>query len=163
MTTRFAYDRGLEPPAPVVPVRISGPDGEDALVTTMLVDTGADCTLVSVALARRLGLPRIDVVTVSGVGGARKQASVHAAVVELGKLRLLIRAVAFAEEAILGRDVLNQIRVVLDGPGLEIAVTRRSNRKRQTQGIADSEPGPPQQRRRSRKITRGTRAAIEQR
>lgn len=150
MTARFTYDRSLEPPAPVVPVRISGPGGEDAVVTPMLVDTGADCTLVSVAIARQLGLPRIDVVTVSGVGGARKQASVHAAVVELGELRLVIRAVAFAEETILGRDVLNQIRVVLDGPGLEISVARRSNRKRRAASVADTEPSPPQQRRRSR-------------
>jgi predicted aspartyl protease len=130
VTTRFAYDTSFDPPAPVVPVRLSGPTGDDAVLLAMLVDTGADCTLVPALLVRRLGLPQIDVIGVTGVGGARRRATVHAAAVELGGLRVLARIVAFAEEAILGRDVLNQAVVTLDGPSLAMFVTSRSRVRR---------------------------------
>jgi predicted aspartyl protease len=127
---RFAYDASLAPPAPVVPVRVAGPLGEDAVMLAMLVDTGADCTLVPAPIVRRLGLPQIDSIHVTGVGGARRRATVHAAAVELGGLRVLARVVAFADEAILGRDVLNQAVVTLDGPRLALFVTGRSHARR---------------------------------
>lgn len=130
MTEPFAYDASLDPPAPVVPVRISGPVGDEAVMLPMLVDTGADCTLVPAPIVRQLGLPQIDVIGVTGVGGARKRATVHAASVELGGLRVLARIVAFADEAILGRDILNQIVVTLDGPGLAMSVAGRSRTRR---------------------------------
>jgi predicted aspartyl protease len=126
VNARFAYDASLDPPAPMVPVRISRPIGDDAVMLPMLIDTGADCTLVPASIIGRLGLPQVDVIGVTGVGGARRRATVHAASVELGALRLLVRVVAFADEAILGRDVLNHAVVVLDGPGLAVSVKARS-------------------------------------
>jgi predicted aspartyl protease len=96
----------------------------------MLVDTGADCTLVPAPIVRQLGLPRIDVIGVSGVGGGRGRATVHAASVEFGGVRLVARIVAFADEAILGRDVLNQAVMGLDGPGLVMSVRGRSRQRR---------------------------------
>jgi predicted aspartyl protease len=130
VTARFAYDTSLDPPAPVVPVRISGPVGEDAVTVPMLVDTGADCTLVPAAIIRRLGLPSVDVIGLTGVGGSRSRATVHAASVELGGVRLLARVVAFVDEAILGRDLLNQTVMTLDGPGLVFSVAERSRMRR---------------------------------
>jgi len=130
MTVRFAYDTSEDPPAPVVPVRISGPVGDEAVMLPMLIDTGADCTLVPASLIRQLGLPQIDVIGLTGVGDARRRATVHAASVELGGLHVLARVVAFVDEAILGRDVLNQAVVTLDGPGLAISVAGRARRRR---------------------------------
>jgi predicted aspartyl protease len=118
----------------VVPVRISGPVGEEAVMLPMLVDTGADCTLVPASIVRRLGLPQVDVVGLTGVGGARSRATVHAASVELGGARLIARVVAFVDEAILGRDVLNQVAVTLDGPGLTISLVARSRTRRRRRG-----------------------------
>jgi predicted aspartyl protease len=161
VTSRVAYDLGLEPPAPVIPVRISSPAGEPAAMLPMLVDTGADCTLVPVALVRTLGLPRIDVIAISGVGGASRQAAVHAAVIELSDVRLVVRAVAFAGEAILGRDVLNQLRILLDGPRLELSATRPRDRKRSAADVIDIARKRPHRRRASRRTARTTRAAIE--
>ena len=129
MTARLAYDATLDPPGPVVPVRISAPAGQDSVMLPMLVDTGADCTLVPAALVRQLGLPPIDVIAVTGVGGARRRATVHAAALELGGLRLVARVVGF-DEAILGRDVLNHTVITLDGPGRAISVTGRARTRR---------------------------------
>ena len=96
----------------------------------MLIDTGADCTLVPTPIVRQLGLPQIDVIGLTGVGGAKRRATVHAASIEFGGVRLLARVVAFPEEAILGRDVLNQAVVMLDGPGLTISVKGRARTRR---------------------------------
>ena len=142
MTARFAYDTSLDPPAPVVPVRISGPIGEDAVMLPMLVDTGADCTLVPAPIIRQLGLPQIDVISLSGVGGPRSRAAVHAASVELGGVRVLARVVAFAEEAILGRDVLNRAVVTLDGPGLVVSVAGAGRSRKRRRGRAPSARRP---------------------
>jgi predicted aspartyl protease len=132
MTTRFAYDRRLDPPAPIVPARVAGRVSEDAVMLPMLVDTGADCTLVPARIVHRLGLPLVDIVAVSGVDGVKQRATVHAASVELGELRVHARIVAFADEAILGRDVLNQGVVTLDGPGLAISLQPAARKRRRS-------------------------------
>lgn len=100
----------------------------------MLVDTGADCTLVPALIIRRLGLPQIDVISLTGVGGSRSRATVHAASVELGGFRGFARVVAFVDGAILGRDVLNQAVMTLDGPGLvfSVAYAGRSRKRRRS-------------------------------
>ncbi len=128
MTTRFTYDESLDPPAPVIPVRVSRPGGDQAVMLPMLVDTGADCTLLPTSIVRRLGLPHVDVIDVAG-GGSRR-ATVHAATIEFGGFRLLGRVVAFIDEAILGRDILNQAVVRLDGPGLTISMGRSPGTRR---------------------------------
>jgi predicted aspartyl protease len=129
MIARVPYDASVDPPAPMVPVRIAGPVGDEAVMLPMLVDTGAECTLVPALLVRQLGLPQIDVIGVTGVGGGRTRTAVHAASVELGGLRMLARIVAFADEAILGRDILNQAVVTLDGPGLAISIDSRASKR----------------------------------
>jgi predicted aspartyl protease len=143
VTLRFAYDAELDPPAPVVPVRVGQPAGGDSVMVPMLVDTSADCTLIPTSIVERLGLPLVDVIGVTGVGGATTRAAVHAAVLELGALQVVARVVAFASEAILGRDVLNQVCMTLDGPGLALSLARRSRPSRRR-------PGPATPRARSR-------------
>lgn len=130
MNARFIYDASFDPPAPVVPVRISGPVGESAVVLPMLIDTGADCTLVPASIVRGLKLPQVDSIGISGVGGAKRRARVHAASIELAGHRVLARVVAFVDEAILGRDVLNQVVVALDGPALAISMRWTSGARR---------------------------------
>lgn len=132
MTTRFAYDLRLDPPAPVVPARIAGGISEGAVMLPMLVDTGADATLVPVRIVRRLGLPAVDVVAVSGVDGLKQRATVHLASVEVGELRVSARIIAYADEAILGRDALNQVIVTLDGPSLTISLQSAVRKRRRS-------------------------------
>lgn len=132
MIARFRYDTRFDPPAAVVPVRVSKPLGEDAVLVPMLVDTGADCTLLPMSTIRQLALPQVEVIALSGIGGARQRSTVHAAAIQLGVLRLLARVVAFTDEAILGRDILNQVLMTLDGPGLTASIAGRSRRRRRS-------------------------------
>jgi len=126
MTTRFPYDGiRFDPPAPVVPLRIAAPGGEAAVLLSALVDTGADCTLVPASIPRQVGLPRVDQLDLEGIEGVARTAPVHAALVELAGRRVLARVVAYGAEAIVGRDLLEGLTAVLDGPGRRLAIRTR--------------------------------------
>ena len=114
MTASVGYDPSYRPAAPVVPVGVSALGG-DAVMVPMLIDTGADVTLLPADLVRRLRLPQVDAITVSGFGGARQRATVHVATLTLGGRPLTARVVA-SNEALLGRDVLEHFELELDGP-----------------------------------------------
>jgi predicted aspartyl protease len=131
VTPFVPYDTSYRPPAPVVPVGVAGA-GSDRVMVPMLVDTGADVTLLPAETVRRLQLPRVDTVVVSGFGGAKLTAAVHAATLTLGGTQLVARVVA-SDEAILGRDVLARFELELDGPRARLAlrgkVPRRTRRR----------------------------------
>jgi predicted aspartyl protease len=112
----FRYDRRFDPPAPVVGFRIGSPGGVDAVLLPGLLDTGADATLVPARIARRLDLPQVDVARLTGVTGTARSVAVLAARIELPGFSTLARVIGFADEAILGRDLLNAWVATLDGP-----------------------------------------------
>ena len=129
--TRVAFDDSFDPPASVLPVRVGGIEEHDpAAMLRMLVDTGADCTLIPVRIAKSLRLPAIDRVSIQGVGGKAQHATVHAARVRVGALRALIRVVALGDESLLGRDILNRLVLTIDGPGESIHAVPRARRTR---------------------------------
>jgi predicted aspartyl protease len=122
VTRRFAYDQGKAPPAPVLPLLVAAPGSRESILVSSLLDTGADCTLVPAEIARRLHLPLVDRITVEGLGGAVRRAPVHAALIYLAGLRCLTRVIAFDSEAIIGRDLLNRLPLLLDGPRLAVSI-----------------------------------------
>lgn len=129
--TRVPFDASFEPPAPVLPVRIGGiEEHHPAAMLRMLIDTGADCTLIPARLARSLRLPVIDRVEIEGVGGATRRANVHAARIRVGTLRAMARVVALGDEALLGRDLLNRLILQIDGPSQIVQAQPRPRPKR---------------------------------
>lgn len=126
--TTLPYDPSYRPPAPTLPVGVSAL-GPAVVMLPMLIDTGADVTLIPAALARQLRLPRVDTVIVSGFGGATQRADVHAATLHLGGTEVLARVVA-TDEALLGRDVLAAIVFELDGPRAQLTVRPRPRPRR---------------------------------
>lgn len=126
MIVPIPYDVAYRPPAPVLPVGVSA-GGAAIVMVPMLVDSGADVTLLPAELVRRLRLPWVDSIAVSGFGGVRQQAAVHAATLTLGGTQLVARVVA-SDEALLGRDVLASFVLELDGPRARLTV--RAGRRR---------------------------------
>jgi hypothetical protein len=89
------------------------------------IDTAADRTVIPGSVVDRLGLVRLDEFVVAGLGG-------QVFVVPSYRLELALRAsshhllevISHAEEpfVLLGRDVLNRHRILLDGPNLALEI-----------------------------------------
>ncbi len=129
MTARFDYDTSRQPPAPVLPVRVGGPGQAPAVLLGFLVDSSADISVVPEAVVRDLRLPAVGQITVRGVGSSSRRATVYVAEIEAAGVRRIVEVLGLGEEALIGRDVLNEWTTVLRGPGriLEISTRSRSD------------------------------------
>lgn len=120
---RYAND---VPPAPFVLVIVSRPDGaasEPDLPAR--VDTGADRTVIPADVAARLALDEVGTITLGGFGGSIVTAPVHSVrlvIRDLPAITAEVAAIAGEPHVLLGRDVLNHYRIVLDGPNLRLEI-----------------------------------------
>jgi hypothetical protein len=120
--SRYHYVSQLQPPAPFIFVNLRNPvSGTEQQDVPAQVDTAADRTVLPEALAQTLTLPQIGTIPIGGVGGVIQvmpsypvQVTIH------GRPPLIVEVVACAGEpwVLLGRDVLNAQRTLLDGPQL---------------------------------------------
>jgi hypothetical protein len=112
----------FDPPAPVAVVTLrTSPTGPSVGDVLLLIDTGADVTLLPKAAIARLGIDvaggqRFDLVAFDGC-----QSQAIAVTVEMIFLNRLFRGqylVTDEQLGILGRDILNHLGLVFDGPRL---------------------------------------------
>jgi predicted aspartyl protease len=117
-----AYDDSrFSPPAPVVYARLSDADSGDAMDDVpMLIDTGADVTLLPRAFVDAVGLaPTRGEYDVLGFGGASlRSVAVQADLACFGKVSRGLYLLVDEPVGIVGRDILNEIVLVLNGPSL---------------------------------------------
>lgn len=123
------YDRlNFSPAMPVLTIKLSRSDGSDrSIVFDALVDTSADGTLIPLDLLEAVGAPYVDRAYLRGITGRRKRVDLYVVAVEVGDNRVPgIRSVAVPprELPILGRDVLNSLRLLLDGPTNSLEIYR---------------------------------------
>lgn len=124
--TRYGYNAQKQPPAPFVLLVLRHPrSGTEVRDIPAQLDTAADRTLLPLPVAEALGLDRIGGIDIGGVGGTVEQMPVYDVLLGIHPLPLrLIEVVAHPGEpwVLLGRDVLNSHRLVLDGPGLVLQI-----------------------------------------
>ena len=85
------------------------------------MDSGADRTVIPMALVEELTLPQAGVIEVAGLNQAASMMPVYVVQIGIGDLPAVVADVVGAvgeQYVLLGRDVLNGYRVTLDGPGL---------------------------------------------
>ncbi|MEX2317402.1 MAG: retropepsin-like aspartic protease [Pirellulales bacterium] len=117
----FKYDASqYDPPAPVASVTLrNSATGAAADNIELLLDTGADATLLPRAAVARLGvepLPDLQY-ELMGFDGSRSLASVAIMdMVFLGRTYRGRYLLIDADHGILGRDVINHLILLLDGP-----------------------------------------------
>jgi len=123
---RYTYVRQLRPPAPFVKITLQNPiSGVELHDVPAQLDNAADRTLLPDQAVQTLGLPQIGVISIGGVGGITQQMPsypVRVAIHDLPPQTLEVVASAGETWVLLGRDVLNAHRILLDGPNLILEI-----------------------------------------
>jgi len=119
------YAESWYPPMPVLEIRLGYPEENPSLGPyTAIVDTAADGTIIPIQLIEHLEAPFVDDVRLRSQWGEWHRARVFTVDIGIDQLRLPAVEVVGDErgdEIILGRNVLNKLRLMLDGPA---AVTK---------------------------------------
>jgi predicted aspartyl protease len=116
-----SYDAShFNPPAPVAPVTLRNPHSRATVSDVLLlVDTGADITLLPRTAVEPLGVPLLagQQYELMGFDGSKSFAPVVMLDVLFLQRAFRGRYLLIEEErGILGRDILNHVIVLLDGP-----------------------------------------------
>lgn len=123
---RYRYAMQANPPAPFVHLTLRNPvSGAEVQNVAALMDSAADQTLVPDALVLALGLAQLGTVPIAGVGGGVQLMPSYAVLLGIHNLPMQnLEVVGHPMEAyvLLGRDVLNHYRIVLDGPQLALEI-----------------------------------------
>jgi hypothetical protein len=123
---RYKYNRVLAPPAPFVNITVRNlATGARVEGYPAQLDPGADRTVLPEALVGARELPQTDVMKIAGLGGIARdlptfvvQISIHA----FPGRNVKVVTTSGEEWAILGRDVLNYHRILLDGPAFAVEI-----------------------------------------
>ena len=122
----YRYAAQLRPPAPFVSVTLRNPvTGAEQQDVPAQLDRAADRTLLPEPVARALALPQIGTIKIGGVGGIAQTMPSYPVQLAIDNLPVqAVEVVARAGEAwvLLGRDVLNSYRLLLDGPQLFVEI-----------------------------------------
>lgn len=117
---KYPYDANYEPPFPAVQVILH--NSEEGLHTTTqnaLLDTGSDGTLVPINYLQEILAPVITDTRLRSHWGEWRSVQLFVVDIELDNLRLpniFVVGDEQGDEIILGCNILNKLRLLLDGP-----------------------------------------------
>ena len=120
MNGSYAYSTDHFPPIPTLELRLRRPDdGELTESLAGLIDTGADITLVPQTLLEQIGASELDEVRLRSHWG--EYTTVITYLVDLtfsiGTLPgIEVVGDAYGDRVLLGRNVLNKLILLIDGP-----------------------------------------------
>ncbi|MBX3000741.1 MAG: hypothetical protein KF893_19630 [Caldilineaceae bacterium] len=119
----FEYERTFNPAFPQLSARLHGmSSGKSSLEDSALIDTGADATLVPLDTLLQIEADFAYPVRISSHWGERRSVQVYRIDFEIaGQLLPAIDVVADdqGDTVLLGRNILNRLLLLLDGPRLQ--------------------------------------------
>lgn len=124
---KIPFSKDYFPPAPILIVAFALRDESPVMRNIKaLVDTGADTTLVPTRLIEDLDAPyQYSGMMRAFVSDSLRRVSVHTIDILIGNIRFPAIDVISddaGEQVILGRNFLNKMRIVLDGPKSSLEV-----------------------------------------
>jgi hypothetical protein len=130
MTT--PYNKSYTPPFPTLPITL-GEGSSRVGPVPALIDSGADATLIPVALLKQIGVGEGEEITIRSHFGERQTALLYLVPLSIEDKHLVgvyVVGDEVNEEIILGRNVLNKLALLLDGPAQQTAVLDDATIKR---------------------------------
>ncbi|MCE7986865.1 MAG: hypothetical protein DYG89_37300 [Caldilinea sp. CFX5] len=118
MPNSFPYNNvDYYPAAPVADITITG---VKSVTLSALIDSGSDTSMIPLAVLRAAEAEYVVTKRVRGLFGHARNADLYFVDVQVGNYRVpAVRVIGVPpdETAIIGRDILNHLIVVLDGIG----------------------------------------------
>ncbi len=115
----YDYDFSFSPAMAVVTVEVTNLErSQTPLQLTAMLDSGSDGTMIPLAHLRTIKARRAGQVIMCSITGARSIVDIYEVALRIGPHSFLYVRVAadkHNELIVLGRDVLNQMRVMLNG------------------------------------------------
>jgi hypothetical protein len=135
----IAYAKSKSPPIPVLKISLSVPgEGAQTDLSPALIDTGSDFTLVPEKWLQDIDAPRSRPARVRGLWSAYQEVTLFLVDIqlEIGVLpgvevvRVMKSEGLFEnEEIVLGRNVLNLLILLLEGPAQQTSILERRPRR----------------------------------
>ena len=118
----YEYSVRYNPPIPICELFL-GPAGYESTFGPLeaIIDTGADITVVPMEYLHQIGAKRISRGRARSLWGDARDVNVYAISLRLNGLQfaaLQVLADDLGDEIVVGRTVLNRLKVVLDGPAM---------------------------------------------
>lgn len=115
----FEYDRSYIPPMPAAQIRIRSLENPDkTIMLKAIVDSGADTTFIPIRILQELGIRKpVRKSLLYGIGGFSYPVNVYMIKIEIGPYEFFGTRVIGDKQnrTILGRNVINQLLVTLNG------------------------------------------------
>ncbi len=122
---KFNYAQTEDPPAPFISVTLSHDIHDERMVgINAKLDTGADITAIPSKVVEQLNLRHSGEMAFEDFDGHLFHKNIYAVHIKLptgqhGKINVLTIP---SDHVLLGRDVINQFRLLLDGPALTLEI-----------------------------------------
>jgi len=122
---KYSYLENYFPAIPVLQVRLAFPEQAFNIgPVNAIVDTGADGTLIPQTILDQLGASLVDQIRVRSHWGEWRTMKIYTVDIEVANMRLPVVEAAGdpGQEIILGRNVLNRLKLVLDSPSKQTTI-----------------------------------------
>ena len=123
---RIPFHPAIYPPAPALEIRLINPaTGVYSVYYHAILDTGSDMTMIPTKMLTAMRLPTMRSESVSGLWGGHSITKVYLVDIEVGgRLFSGVEVLSNPKEKqiLIGRDVSNQLRLLLDGPDLSTEI-----------------------------------------
>ena len=121
MSDSYSHRTSYHPPIPALEVGLQSPDSDQSLAPLWAVlDTGADITMVSLALLEQIEAPELDEVRIRSYWGEYQTVTTYLVSIRFGAEILpgveVVGDQHSRQEILLGRNVLNKLLLLIDGP-----------------------------------------------